>query len=156
MPRFVKQFLSPFDLPLVYSTFLFLLSLWFIPKNSCTLRLTEVNLTEVRLTVSWTEWLLRYFYRIFTLTIAVLPWFKRKRIKTFFGICPLIPTGGLTALPRPPAATLCAFGTCVFCFARKRWAHIFYLYYPLPACQTLPKALDISSATAFEKFIFIS
>ena len=133
MPRFIKYFLSPFDLALAYSAFLFLLSLWFISKKICRLRLTEVNLTEARLTGSWTERLLRCFYRIFTLTIAVLPCIKRKRIKTFRGLWPWLPLGGSYSTPKTPSChftCLRAFGTSAFCFAKNRRAHIFSIFSP--------------------------
>ena len=42
------------------------------------LRLTEENLTEAMLTVSWTEQLATYFYHIFILTIAVYFALKEK------------------------------------------------------------------------------
>ena len=35
---------------------------------------------------SWTEWLLRYFYHIFTLTIAFLPCFKQNKSTLLGGI----------------------------------------------------------------------
>ena len=73
---------------------------------------------EARLTVSWTERLLRYFYRIFTLRIAVLPCLKQKE-SIFFGVLPLTHTEGAYSTPQFPAAILPAFGTSVFCFSKK-------------------------------------
>ena len=70
------------------------------------------------------------FLTFFTLTIAVLRYFKRKKIETFEGLCTLIAISGLTALPRPPAVILRAFGTSVFCFAKNRSAHIFSVLSP--------------------------
>ena len=74
--------------------------------------------------------MLRYFYHIFTIMIAVLPCCKRTKIKTFGGICLLTQIGGLTTLPRRPVATLRAFGTSVFCFAKIWCAHIFSVLSP--------------------------
>ena len=73
--------------------------------------------------------MLRHFYRFFTLTIAVLPCFKRKKTK-LQGLCPLTPTGRPSALPRSPAAILRPFDTSVFVL-QKTDAPIFFPYYPL-------------------------
>ena len=71
--------------------------------------------------------MLRYFYRIFILTIFVLRCFKLKN-QILGGLCLLTATGRLTAFPRPPAVILLAFGVSVFA---KTDAPIFFLYYPL-------------------------
>ena len=86
--------------------------------------------------------MLRYFYRIFALTIAVLPCCKRKKIKSFWGLCLLTQIGGLTTLPRRPVAILRAFGTSVFCFAKIRCAHIFSVLSP-----DINRSVDIITKT---------
>ena len=87
---------------------------------------------EAGLTVSWTERLLRYFYHIFTLTIAVLPCLNRKKSKVF-GVLPLTPTGVLTALLKKPMID-------AHIFLKNRCAHVF-LYYPLAG--GIPSSFDV-------------
>ena len=53
-----------------------------------------------------------------------------KKTQTFQGLCPLTPTGGPTALPRPPPTIFCATDTPVFVL-QKTDAPLFVLYYPL-------------------------
>ena len=63
---------------------------------------------------------------------------SHKKLKIFWGICPLNPhqgfaldpLGGSLSPPRPPADVLHAFSTFLFCFAKNRCTHIFSVLSP--------------------------
>ena len=90
------------------TTFIFSLTFCFYSPSD----LFQKIVGEAGLTVSWTERLLRYFYRIFTLRIAALPCLTRKKSKPL-GVLPLTSTDGAYGTPQFPAAILRAFGTSV-------------------------------------------
>ena len=74
-------------------------------------------------------------------TIAeILPYFhlndccftmlSMKKVKAFWELCLLTPTGELAVLSRPLAVILYAFGKSVFCFVKSRCTHFFSVLSP--------------------------
>ena len=107
LPPGIKGFriLSELSIP----TFIFGLAFCFYSPRNLFRRIT----VEARLTVSWTERLLRYFYRIFTLWIAVLPCLKRKKTKTFRVFAPSAHRWCLQPSPVSSCHFTCLWHVCL-------------------------------------------
>ena len=113
-------------------TFFLCLFIFSIREYSC-------NVSQTYLRVQKKNDCCIVFYCIFTLGNDVFLCFSQKNLKILGGFTPWTPTralpwthwGSHSTPPRPPADVLCAFSTCLFCFAKNQCAHIFSVLSPV-------------------------